>query len=83
MSRTEPRSSREQSSEPCPHSSCFGLSLPTLVVLGSFSLSTGGDGPYLSHGVYGGLGLGDFRGRDRGVHPGGVGTARLFSAKTV
>lgn len=28
-------------------------------------------------------GLGDFRGRDRGVHPGGVGTARLFSAKTV
>ena len=51
--------------------------------LGSFSLSTGGDGPQLSHGVYGGLGLGDFRGRDRGVHPGGVGTARLFSAKTV
>lgn len=41
----EPRSSREQSSEPCPHSSCFGLSLPILVVLGFFSLSIGGDGP--------------------------------------
>ena len=83
MSRAEPRSSREQSSEPCPYNSCFGLSLPILVVLGFFSLGVGGDGPKLSHGVYGGLGLGDFRGRDRGVQPGGVGTARLFSAKAI